>query len=177
MRTNNSTGRRGFLSGALYGAFTVAGLWLYGLPAGRAGSDLEVGHRDLLRAVLDTLIPDDEYPGALRAGVPERLESQLADTPRRARLYRRGLDAIASHALDSAGKPFQKLSPERRAEMLSAFQSGFNPGSIFLHYARIDAMTTFYSSPEAYAMLGYEPPVDGYPYSPATPNGSVEADG
>lgn len=166
MTGKDLNGRRGFLGSMFHGAITIAGCWLYGLPTtAGAENELEPRQRASLDAVLDTLIPDDDHPGALRAGVPARIDELLAASPRRGRLYRRGLGAIERHARKAAGRPFHELSLAERSEVLNGFQTGFGPGAIFFRYVRRDAMTAFYSSPEAYAMLGYEPPVNGYPYT------------
>lgn len=165
--------RRGFLAGALRGALAGAACWLYGLPAAGAQKGLTLAHRASLDAVLDTLIPDDDYPGALRTGVPDRIVELLAGSPRRMRFYRRGLNAIERQARGSQGRSFHELPLAQRSEVLGDLQTGFSPGAIFFRSIRREAMTAFYSSPEAYAMLGYEAPVDGYPYSPALPSGKA----
>lgn len=160
-------GRRGFLGGML----AVAAACVYGLPvASAAEKPLKPVENVVLDAVLDTLIPEDGYPGALQAGVPERVAALMAASPRRARLYRRGLAAVGRHARSRTGRPFEALALSRRVDLLRDFQAGFGPGSIFLQYVRRDAMTAFYSSPAAYEMLSYEPPVNGYPYSTLPPD-------
>lgn len=133
--------------------------------------------RGSLDAVLDTLIPDDEYAGALRAGVPKRIEALLTESTRRARLYRRGLAALESRSRRKTGRSFQELSADERGEVLAGLQGGFGPGPIFLHYVRRDAMTAYYSTPEAYEMLAYEPPLNGYAYTPVGPEGGSDARG
>lgn len=151
------------------------GFWLYGLPA--AAGDMTPRERASLDAVLDTLIPDDEYPGALRAGVPKRIEALLTESTRRARLYRRGLAALESRSRRATGRSFRELSADERDEVLAGLQGGFGPGPIFFHYVRRDAMTAYYSTPEAYEMLAYEPPLNGYAYTPVGPEGGSDARG
>lgn len=167
--------RRGFLGRVLRGTSIAAGFWLYGLPA--LAGEMTPRERASLDAVLDTLVPDDEYPGALRAGVPQRIEVLVAENPRRARLYRRGLAALESRSRRATGRSFQELSPDERGEVLAGLQGGFGPGPIFFHYVRRDAMTAYYSTPEAYEMLGYEPPLNGYAYTPVAPEDRRDAHG
>lgn len=109
--------------------------------------------------------------------MPTRIEELLARSPRRLRLYRRGLDAVERRARETAGSSFTDLAPDRRGEVLVAFQAGYGPGTIFFHYVRRDAMTRFYSSPAAYEMLGYQPPLNGYPFAPAASDASERAGG
>ncbi len=151
------------------------GFWLYGLPA--AAGDMTPRERAALDAVLDTLIPDDEYPGALRAGVPGRIEALLTESPRRARLYRRGLAVLESRSRRATGRSFQEMSGDERGEVLAGLQGGFGPGPVFFHYVRRDAMTAYYSTPDAYEMLAYEPPLNGYAYTPVGPEGGSDARG
>ncbi len=153
--------RRGFLGGML----AAMAACVYGLPfASAAEKPSGPEENAVLDAVLDTLIPEDGYPGALQAGVPERVAELMAASPRRARLYRRGLAAVDRHARAHTGRPFRSLDPAQRRALLDDFRAGFGAGSIFFRYVRRDAMTTYYSSPAAYEMLSYEPPVNGYPY-------------
>lgn len=38
-------------------------------------------------------------------------------------------------------------------------------------------MTAYYSTPEAYEMLAYGPPLNGYAYTPVAPEGGRDANG
>lgn len=159
----------------LRGTSIAVGFWLYGLPA--VAGDMTPRERAAMDAVLDTLIPDDECPGALRAGVPNRIEALLTESTRRARLYRRGLAALESRSRRATGRSFLELSPDERGEVLAGLQGGFGPGPVFFHYVRRDAMTAYYSTPEAYEMLAYGPPLNGYAYTPVAPEGGRDANG
>lgn len=167
-------GRRRFVQGALW----AGAAWLYGLPTPTAAAEsLDPARAAALEAVLDTLIPADDYAGALDAGVPGDIAAMLAGSPRRLRLYRRGLDAVERRARETAGAAFTALAPDQRTQVLGAFRSGYGAGAVFLYYVRRDAMTSFYSSPLAYEMLGYQPPLNGYPYQPAAADSTEQADG
>lgn len=164
--------RRSFLGNAFRRALGVVGFWCYGLPVlAAAETALAPAHRDFLEALLDTLIPEDDYPGAIGAGVPMQMLSSLSDDARGQRIYRRGLDALSSRIQKNDAAPFHALSLARRSEALAAIEEGFGAEALFFRRLRNDAMIAFYSSRAAYEMLGYQPPAAGYAYRP------VERDG
>ena len=77
-----------------------------------------------LRALLDTLIPPDDYPGAWDAGVGDyllrQLEGDLADLLPR---YRSWLNALDNEALAACAAGFAELSPDSRTELLQKIES------------------------------------------------------
>lgn len=79
---------------------------------------------DTLRAVVNCLIPPDDFPGAYEAGVCDYIERLLrTDLADQAALYRAGIEAIDAEALARFGKPFAKLSPAEHILTLTAIES------------------------------------------------------
>ena len=80
---------------------------------------------DTLRAVVDCLIPPDDFPGAFDAGVCDYIERLLrTDLANQAALYRAGIEAIDAEALARFEKPFVNLSSSEQTAILTAIESG-----------------------------------------------------
>lgn len=79
----------------------------------------------LLIAVADTLVPRDDTPGAVDAGVPARFDALLRDwaaPDRRAKLTA-ALDRIEAKAQDSEKTAFADLPADKRHDLLSAYDA------------------------------------------------------
>ena len=78
-----------------------------------------------LRAVVDCLIPPDDFPGAYDAGVCDYLERLLqTDLADHADFFSAGVDAIEAEALARFDKPFAKLSLSEQNATLVVIESG-----------------------------------------------------
>ena len=78
-----------------------------------------------LRAVVDCLIPADEFPGAYEAGVCDYLLKLLeTDLRDEAEFFTTGLDCIELDARARFGGPFASLTPEQQSITLEAIQQG-----------------------------------------------------
>jgi len=65
---------------------------------------------ETLRAVVDCLIPADDFPGAYEAGVCDYLERLLqTDLAEQAEFFRAGIDAIDAEAIARFDKPFVQI--------------------------------------------------------------------
>jgi gluconate 2-dehydrogenase gamma chain len=88
-------------------------------------SQLTEQQQQTMRALLDCLIPPDDFPGAWDAGVGEfvtRLfESDLAS---QLQLYRSGLDAVEAESLTRFDTSFCRLTPDQRSIVLLSIESG-----------------------------------------------------
>jgi gluconate 2-dehydrogenase subunit 3-like protein len=79
---------------------------------------------ETLRAVVDCLIPADDFPGAYDAGVCDYLERLLqTDLAEHAEFFRAGIDAIDVEALARFDKPFAQLSQDEQNATLVAIES------------------------------------------------------
>jgi len=95
-------------------------------PAARAGSPgpgLTAEHYALLEQVCNVIIPDTDTPGALIAGVPAFIRGMLEEWgSAESRADVAGvLEAIDKLAWSRSGDAFLELPPERRLEVVSAF--------------------------------------------------------
>jgi Gluconate 2-dehydrogenase subunit 3 len=132
---------------------------------------LTATQRATLDALADCLIPPDDDPGAVEAGVVEYLLRQLSgDLAPLAALYRSALDALDLEAQAAAGMPFASMPAEAQAELLRRISQGegvtdwgVDPVA-FLQIAAEHAAEGFYSDPgnggnrgrAAWRMVGFE---------------------
>jgi hypothetical protein len=81
--------------------------------------------RATLRALVDRLIPADDFPGGWDAGVGDYLDRQFAgDLIDVVDLYRGGLDALDVEARTAADVSFAALAPEAQDELLRRVEAG-----------------------------------------------------
>lgn len=126
---------------------------------------------ETLRAVVDCLIPPDDFPGAYDAGVCNYLERLLqTDLAPHAEFFRVGIDAIDSEALARYNAPFAVLTSEQQIATLAAIESGAVKTSWLIAPSRFFEMlvnTTaegYYSDPQqggnrgcaSWVMTGFE---------------------
>ena len=130
---------------------------------------------ETLRAVLDCLLPPDDFPGAYDAGVCDYIEqlfqTDLADD---AEFFRAGIDAIDAEALARYNAPFAALTPDQQVSTLASIESGnvkiswpIAPSRFFEMLVNICA-EGYYSDPQqggnrgraSWVMTGFEDAVD-----------------
>jgi hypothetical protein len=127
--------------------------------------------RATLRALIDRLIPADDFPGGWDAGVGDYLERQFAgDLSDVLDLYRSGLDALEVEARATAGISFSELAPAAQDELLRRVELGematdwpVDPAAFFRAAAE-HAAEGFYGDPGnggnrdevSWRMIGFE---------------------
>ena len=80
---------------------------------------------ETIRAVVDCLIPPDDFPGAYEAGVCNYLERLLqTDLAEHADFFRAGIDAINTEALAQYNARFEALTPDQQIAILAGIDSG-----------------------------------------------------
>jgi hypothetical protein len=80
--------------------------------------------QETLHAVVDCLIPADDFPGAYEAGVCDYLERLLhTDLAGEAEFFRAGIEAIDAEALARFDQPFAKLTVNEQTSTLAAIES------------------------------------------------------
>jgi len=124
-----------------------------------------------LPAVVDCLIPPDDFPGAYEAGVCDYIEQLLnTDLAEHAEFFRAGLDAIDNEALATYNARFAVLTRDQQISILEAIESGAVKSSWPIAPTRFFEMlvnTTaegYYSDPEqggnrgrtSWVMTGFE---------------------
>lgn len=125
----------------------------------------------ILRALIDTIIPPDDYPGGWDGGVGEYLFHQFEhDLAGIVGIYQEGLLALDAEASHSMGHSFPELSPTAQAELLAKIEHGqvqtvwtLDPAS-FLATVVSHCAEGFYSDTDnagnrgnvAWTMVGFE---------------------
>ena len=126
---------------------------------------------ETLRAVVDCLIPPDDYPGAFETGVCEFIARLLeTDLAEQREVFAAGLVGIDSEALSRFAKPFADLNSDQQIVILEAVELGqvITPWHIApVQFFEILVRTTaegYYSDPEqggnkgsiSWVMTGFE---------------------
>lgn len=130
---------------------------------------------DTVRAVIDCLIPPDDFPGAYDAGVCDYIKQLFqTDLAEHAEFFRMGIDAIDREALATFNAPFAVLSPDQQISTLEGIESGavhtswpISPARFFLMLVNLTA-EGYYSDPQqggnrgcaSWVMTGFEDAVN-----------------
>lgn len=138
----------------------------------------------LLRAVVDTLLPQPERTGSQRIPVEAFIDEMLhlnrsggtryADALPMREAWRRGLAAIEHESRLVHGRPFGRLSEKERHALFDRIDSGdideavwtgLHPRRFFRHVLLKDAVKIYYAHPYAWNEIGFG--------GPAAPRGYV----
>jgi hypothetical protein len=130
---------------------------------------------ETLRAVVDCLIPPDDFPGAYDAGVGDYIEQLFqTDLADHAEFFRAGIEAIDAEALARYDAPFAVLTPDQQISILKDIEAGavkrswpVAPSRFFGMLVNITA-EGYYSDPQqggnrgcvSWIMTGFEDPGD-----------------
>jgi hypothetical protein len=135
---------------------------------------LSAAEHDLLRALLDRLIPADDFPGAAGTGVENYVTGQLAGAlSGRAGMVAEGLRGLEAEAKARHGKGFLELDGQERDLILADVESGRAgggwpvPPAAFFDLMVNLAAEGYYADPgnggnrdgASWKMLGYDPRV------------------
>ena len=129
----------------------------------------------VLAAVWEQIIPADQDPGAVDAGVPNFIDLQLTrHYKRHQETYRTGLEGVQQTSTALYGRRFEELKWDDQTRVLETLESGKAPGSAwasrnprtFFNLVRDHSMQGFYGSPRhggnrnyvSYRMLGIDYP-------------------
>ena len=128
-----------------------------------------------LPAVVDCLIPPDDFPGAYDAGVCDYIKQLFqTDLAQHAEFFRAGIDGIDSEALARFNAPFAVLSPDQQISTLEGIEAGAVHTSWPISAARFFVMLAnvtaegYYSDPQqggnrgcaSWVMTGFEDAVN-----------------
>ncbi|MDE0608661.1 MAG: gluconate 2-dehydrogenase subunit 3 family protein [Anaerolineaceae bacterium] len=124
-----------------------------------------------LHAAIDRIIPEDDFPGGVEAGVADYLLRQLGrDLAHLAQDYPRFCDALEAEAQAAHGQAFAALEDGQQDDMLTRVEQGevqadwpLDPAAFFAEFIEHCA-EGFYSDPGnggnrdgvAWRMIGYE---------------------
>jgi gluconate 2-dehydrogenase subunit 3-like protein len=129
-----------------------------------------------LERLTDIIIPRDDSPGALDAGVAEFIDFMLAHDPEVSYSFRLGLVWLEAHAVTEFGHNFSALTPKEQISLLRplAYATEFRPGSeegrSFFKLARRYTVMGFYTSRIGMEELGCPSLRTMYPGSPSCPH-------
>lgn len=128
---------------------------------------------ETLRAVVDCLIPPDEFPGADEAGVCDYLKRIFrTDLASQSSFFRAGIEGIEVEALARFNTRFVELTPDQKLSTLRAIESGevktvwsISPSRFFEMLVNTTA-EGYYSDPQqggnrnaaSWVMTGFEDP-------------------
>jgi len=126
---------------------------------------------ETLRAVVDCLIPPDDFPGAYDAGVCDYLKRLFrTDLASRSGFFRAGIEGIEAEALARWDTAFAQLTPDQKISTLAAIETGdvkatwsISPSQFFEMLVNTTA-EGFYSEPQqggnrnavSWVMTGFE---------------------
>jgi hypothetical protein len=116
--------------------------------------------RETLAVVLDTLIPDGDFPGARRTGVLERLVTQCDATRQTRRALVEGTDLVEVAARRRGATSFAALANAEREAILAECAAA-DDGSLpwfFFRTVRDRAMRLHYAHPLARQAVGLDHP-------------------
>jgi len=157
--------RRAFLGRVLW----ISLLWRKPNPAlaqSNVVAPLDPPTREILEAVVDAIVPRDQDPGALDAGVPARILAHLSTHPEALTLYKAGLEVVDRLARQSGAPSFRALEgPERErilTSLLNAPDDSREAAGPFLARVRRDVLAFYWGSVVAQGVVGYRPPLSGY---------------
>jgi hypothetical protein len=132
---------------------------------------LTSNHWNILRSLMNRIIPQDDFPNAWEAGVGNYLARQFErDLGSQVEIYRLGLEALEAESQTFGGKSFTDLEASTQDLILSRVQAGqvksswpVNPTEFF-HMVIEHVMEGYYSDPGnggnrgsiAWRMIGFE---------------------
>jgi len=130
-------------------------LWRVFFPA-----RLSPSGRKTLAAVLDTLIPDGDFPGARRTGVLERLVKECEATRQTRRALVEGTDLVEAAARRGGATSFAAASDSQREAILAECAAAENVSLpwFFFRTVRDRAMKLHYAHPLAWEAVGPDHP-------------------
>ena len=128
-------------------------------------------HWNILRSLMDRIIPQDDFPDAWEAGVGDYLRRQFErDLHSQVETYKLGLEALEAESQAFAGKGFTALDASTQDSILTRIETGqvalpwpVNPTGFF-HMVIEHVMEGYYSDPGnggnrdsiAWRMIGFE---------------------
>jgi len=127
---------------------------------------LDLPTREILEAVVDAIVPRDQDPGALDAGVPARILAHLSTHPEALTLYQAGLELVDRLARQSGAPSFRALDGAERERILSSLlnapDDSREAAGPFVARVRRDVLAFYWGSVVGQGVVGYRPPLSGY---------------
>ena len=145
--------RRDFIKyiGFLYGSVLVTSSCRNSVP-----SALESNYHDCLTALCNQIIPDDDYPGAVKTGAVNFIRRQLASNLDYCKEdYRRGLSALQAYCRNNFSMKFEQLSSSQQILLMKQMENNLAHGDewneltakTFFEMVLKHTMMSFYGAP------------------------------
>ena len=156
MNEQNKLTRRRFIALSVLGAGGVCLLGRCANPPLSAWRFITLQESVLLDALVEQIIPTDEWPGGRDAGVTNFIDKQLVGPyTRHQETYRKGLLAIQETCKTNYKKRFEEMEWEDQTTFLQTMEAGKMKGSKwengfdkeFFELIRSHTMQSFYGSP------------------------------
>ena len=156
MKKQTHLTRRRFIKFSLMG---IGGIFLLGRCTSLPQSHwrfLSEPESKLLDALVEQIIPTDEWPGGKDAGCTNFIDKQLVGPyARHQEIYRKGLNAIQETCKVKFQKQFEELPWDEQTRFLEAMEAGKLGGDLwkkkfdvqFFGFIRNHSMQGFYGSP------------------------------
>ncbi len=119
----------------------------------------ESGASATLVALVDTIVPADEHPGALAAGAYPVVLKQMHSNQVIERLYQQGLETLQRLLLARNVRALITLDQRQREAVLYELQNRSQDGAAFVNHITRVVMMHYYSSVQGYTSVGYVPPL------------------
>lgn len=165
-RNSMQISRRLFLTGLVFIASSIGALFFSQRRRNTSPAKSETINRRTLDAVVDTIVPADQDPGAIAAGVSEKILGLVKAQPNLQQRYARGLMLLDQHAISNSERPLDRLDLDERTDALLSINhksAADREASVFFARVRKDVLRFYYASETGQRVLGYTPPADGYP--------------
>lgn len=156
--------RRKFLiaAAALSGA---AGLGLYGHQTSQTRNQLTKGEltidaNPILRSIVDTIIPEDQSPGALSLQIDTQLQQKMLKKPTLNAQVERLLKSVSKASLTTHRQAFETLTIDQRETLLLSMLERDAPqrARFDMQAIRQNVMALFYTSEQGQASINYLAP-------------------
>ena len=116
--------------------------------------------KQTIAAVIDTILPRDDFPGGLDLGLDLKLEKSIQEQPEVGDFMNRVVAAIEQKSIATYKQEFIRLDIDQREALLTELISPDAPqrARIDLRRLRARLLTDYYSSIEGQKSLGYQIP-------------------
>lgn len=113
-----------------------------------------------LRALIETLIPADDTPSALEAGVLEKIINKAHINPKYETMLSKGYQWLDIQAREKGSSSFANLTENDRDSVLARAASGKRntPEYLFFAIMRYEAFYFYYAEPSTWKTLNYPGP-------------------
>ena len=121
----------------------------------RQSASLSTKQSDLLRAVLDRIIPSSErLPGAGEQGVADYINGVVSEYEPLGRLFNYGLEQVAARCESDHARPFGDLTTQQRDNVLKKVEA---ENALFFEELIRHTYNGYYSDPRVIERLGLDP--------------------